>query len=240
MNHNFDFAVKQIITALCFVLMFVITPLSAVAVQQLDTTYFTIIYEESGEYTAGEIAKFCDEVYEKLMARYNSFTDDPRVLCIVNDAVDLSTGYAVYFQNTITIYATNMDFELRGQTNWLKNVFVHEMTHMIALKKAAKGPVNFISIGGGKYNDNPDVNVDIVLYHLSQPGWFYEGSAQLGAESFGSEHWDTHRDMLLRSAWMENSLLTLDEMSSLSGKKAVDAEMVYNQGYSILNQRRCH
>jgi len=228
------FKIKQLLVVMFYVLLCFITTHSAFAVEQLQTKYFTIIYDENGEFTAGEISKFCDDVYEKLMARYNSFTDDPRVLCIVNDAVDLASGYAVYFQNTITVYATSMDYELRGQTNWLKNVFVHEMTHMIALKKAARGPFNFFSLGGGKYNENPDLNVDILFHHLSQPAWFYEGSAQLGAESFGSERWDTHREMLLRSAWLENSLLTFEEMSTLIGKKSIGGEMVYNQGYSMV------
>lgn len=234
MNHFMDFKAKHILGFMLFILLFVVTSHSAIAVEQLQTKYFTIIYDEGGEFTAGEISKFCDDVYEKLMALYNSFTDDPRVLCIVNDAVDLATGYAIYFQNTITVYATNMDFELRGQTNWLKNVFVHEMTHMIALKKAAKGPVNFVSLGVGKYNDNPDLNVDVLFYHLSQPAWFTEGTAQVGAESFGSEHRDTHREMLLRSAWLENSLLSFEEMSTLLGKKSISGEMVYNQGYSMV------
>jgi len=207
--------------------------LPAFGLQQIETTYYTIIYDENGEYTAGEIAKFCDEVYEQLMARYDAFTDNPRVTCIVNDAVDLANGYAVYYTNTITIYATSMDFELRGQSNWLRNVFIHEMTHMIALKKAAKGPINFIALSAGKYNDNPDLNAFVALYHLSQPAWFSEGTAQVGAETFGDEHWDTHRDMLLRSAWYEKSLLTLDEMGVLSGQTGMDAEMVYNQGYSM-------
>ena len=234
MSRLINVNIKRMIVYSVMILLCFSAAHSANAVEQLQTQYFTIIYDEDGEYTAGEITKFCDEIYEKLMARYDSFTDDPRVLCIVNDAVDLASGYSIHFQNTITIYATNMDFELRGQTNWLKNVFVHEMTHMIALKKAAKGPVNFVSLGGGKYNRNPDFNVGVVFYHLSQPAWFYEGNAQLGAESFGSERWDTHREMLLRSAWMDNSLLTLDEMSVLPGKKSIDGEMVYNQGYSMV------
>jgi len=211
-----------------------LTPYNALALNQINTKYYTIVYDENGEYTAGEIAKFCDEIYEQLMVRYDSFTDDPRVICIVNDAIDMANGFAQYYQNTITIFATNMDFELRGQSNWLKNVFVHEMTHLIALKKASKGPINFVGLNIGKYNDNPDMSVSVALYHLSQPAWFSEGTAQVGAESYGSEQWDTHRDMLLRTAWYEESLLTIDEMSVLSGKNGMDAEMVYNQGYSLV------
>ena len=217
-----------------FVLLFAGAINASGAVRQFDTRYYTIIYDETGEYTAGEIAKFCDEIYENLMAEYDSFTDDPRVVCIVNDAVDMANGYAIYYQNTITIYATNADFELRGQTNWLKNVFVHEMAHMIALKKAAKGPVNFISLGGAKYNDNPDMSIDIALYHLSQPAWFSEGCAQFGAHSFGSDSWDSHRDMLLRAAWLNGNILSIDDMSVLPGKTSLDAELVYNQGYDLV------
>lgn len=213
-------------------------PHNSRALNQIDTKYYTIIYDQNGEYTAGEIAKFCDEIYEQLMARYDAFTDNPRVMCIVNDAVDMANGYAIYYQNTITIYATNMDFELRGQSNWLKNVFVHEMTHMIALKKAAKGPINYLALGIGRYNRNPDVQAMTILYHLSQPAWFSEGTAQVGAETFGAERWDTHRDMVLRSAWYEHTLLSLDDMTVLSGQKEMEAEMVYNQGYSLVQYIR--
>ena len=213
----------------CFLL-----PSDAYAINRFDTKYFTIIYDHNGEYTAGEIAKFCDDIYEKLMGHYDAFEDNPHITCLVNDAVDLANGFAIYYQNTITIYATNMDFELRGQSDWLKNVFVHEMTHMVALKKAARGPINLMGLSGGKYNDNPDINVNIALYHLSQPAWFSEGTAQVGAETFGAERWDTHRDMLLRSAWYEKSLLNFDAMSVLSGQKGMDAELVYNQGYAMV------
>ncbi|MFC1606639.1 hypothetical protein ACFL47_01605 [Candidatus Latescibacterota bacterium] len=207
---------------------------TAHALNSISTKYYTIVYDDNGEYTASEIAKFCDDVYERLIARYDAFGDKPKVTCLVNDAVDLANGYAIYYQNTITIYATSMDFELRGQSNWLRNVFVHEMTHMIALRQAARGPINFYHLSGGKYNDNPDINVSMVMYHLSQPAWFSEGTAQMGAEVYGDEQWDSHRDMVLRSAWKEKSLLSLDEMSVLSGKKGMDGEMVYNQGYSIV------
>lgn len=205
----------------------------AYAASQIETRYFTIIYEDSGEYTAGKIAQFCDEIYESLMARYDAFTDNPRVVCLVNDAVDLANGYATYYQNTITIYATSMDFELRGTSDWLENVFVHEMTHMIALKKAAKGPINYIAFGGGIFDHNPDLEVNAALLHLSQPAWFSEGSAQVGAEHFGSEHWDSHRDMILRAAWYAHGLLTWGEMSTLSGQGGIEGEQVYNQGYSL-------
>lgn len=208
------------------------------AAQQIETRYFSILYDESGEFTAGEISKFCDDVYENLMSQFDAFDDNPRVVCIVNDAVDLANGYAIYFQNTITIYATSMDYELRGQSNWLRNVFVHEMTHMVALKKASKGPINYLNISGGKYNENPDLSVNAYLYHLSQPNWFSEGVAQLGAETYGSDRWDTHRDMLIRAAWKEDALLSFDEMAVLSGRTGMESEMVYNQGYALLRYMR--
>ncbi len=221
-----------LIILLCFT---VISPVSSSAVSQIETRYFTIVYDENGEYTAGKIAGFCDEIYEQLLGMFDAFGDDPRVTCIVNDAVDVANGYAIYFQNTITVYATSMDFELRGQSDWLRNVFVHEMTHMVALKKAAKGPINYFMLGAGRYDRNPDASASLALMHLSQPAWFSEGVAQTGAERFGSEHWDSHRDMLLRTAWYENELLSIDNMSVLNGQTSMEAESVYNQGYSLVS-----
>ena len=216
------------------------SPATSYAISQVDTKYFTIIYDENGEYTAGKISQFCDEIYEELMGLFDAFTDDPRVVCIVNDAVDIANGYAIYYQNTITIYATSMDLELRGQSDWLKNVFVHEMTHMIALKKAAKGPINYFLLGAGRFNRNPDASAMLAISHISQPSWFSEGTAQVGAERFGSEKWDTHRDMLLRTAWYEDKLLSLDDMSVLTGQSSMEGEAVYNQGYSLVSFVRDH
>jgi Tol biopolymer transport system component len=233
-----SFGLKTMAVAAALALAIGAAPRDAGAVSQIQTKYYTIVYEENGEYIAGEIAKFCDEIYEQLLARYHAFNSDPRVTCIVTDEADYANGFAQYFQNTITIYATSMDFELRGQSNWLRNVFVHEMTHMIALKKAVRGPINFAVLGVSKYDKNPDFDATLVLSHLSQPQWFSEGSAQLGAETYGAERWDTHRDMLLRTAWLDDALLPFEEMESLSGKKGMESEMVYNQGYSLLRYIR--
>ncbi len=228
-----------LVAAVCFFLLGLLTFQAAPrALETIDTEYFTIIYDSDGAFTAGEIAKFCDDVYRNLMGRYEGFSDNPRVACIVNDAVDLANGFAQYYQNTITIYATNMDFELRGQSEWLRNVFVHEMTHMVALKKAAHGPINFVTIGGGRYDKNPDYDIGIAWYHLSQPAWFSEGTAQLGAETYGSDRWDSHRDMLLRAAWYEGSLLSEQEMNVMDGRTGMEAEMVYNQGYALVRYSR--
>ena len=51
-------------------------PFDAHAVNSIETKYFTIIFDKNGEYTAGEIAKFCDEIYEQVMARYKAFSDN--------------------------------------------------------------------------------------------------------------------------------------------------------------------
>ena len=64
------------------------------------------------------------------------------------------------------------------------------------------------------------------------PPWFAEGMAQLHRAGLDYDTWDTHRDMLLRTAVMEGGLLSLKDMS-IYGKNSLGNERVYNQGYGL-------
>ncbi|HSG27350.1 MAG TPA: hypothetical protein VLA34_02630, partial [Candidatus Krumholzibacterium sp.] len=66
------------------------------------------------------------------------------------------------------------------------------------------------------------------------PNWFAEGIAQYQCPSSRNDIWESHRDMLLRTAVLEGDLLTFDEMGGLFGKDSREAELVYNQGYSLV------
>ena len=55
------------------------------------------------------------------------------------------------------------------------------------------------------------------LYHLNAPRGWTEGIAQYGAQKFGYDSWDSHRDMLLRMAVLEDDLLSWEEMGTVWG-----------------------
>ena len=57
----------------------------------------------------------------------------------MRDTDDYANGAAYYYQNTIELWATSLDFELRGTSEWLSNVLTHELTHILSLRTAREG-----------------------------------------------------------------------------------------------------
>ena len=56
----------------------------------------------------------------------------------MKDADDYSNGAAYYYDNKIVIWATPLNFELRGSHRWLQNVITHEYAHIVSLQKSMK------------------------------------------------------------------------------------------------------
>ena len=206
---------------------------TAYAVNQIKTDHFYIYYRPEAEGTARRIADIAEEVFDPLASVFGYYDDFAMIHVLIDDSADFANGWANYYRNTLFIYATALDFELRGTSDWLRNVFTHELTHILSLKKARKNSFfNFGLIQTERFNESPDFVLEVPFYHLAVPNWFAEGIAQFEAERFGSERWDTHRQMLLRMATLENDLLSYDDMG-VFGKDGLHSEMVYNQGYGL-------
>ena len=136
----------------------------------------------------------------------------------------------------MAIWATSLDFELRGSHDWIKNVVTHELTHIITLNKARKKwPFQFALLSVSRFDSNPDITFQFPLYHLNTPRGWTEGIAQYGAQKFGYDSWDSHRDMLLRMAVLEDDLLSWEEMGTVWDRMGkFYGEFVYNQGYAMM------
>ncbi len=211
--------------------------LRASSAKMIRTRYFNI-YFSTAEKTARQIADFCDETLSTLMRHYPSFVDRiAPIHVVVDDQADfLGNAFAVYSANYIHFWTNPIDWELRGSSDWVRNVFVHELAHIVTLKAAHKGwPFQIGVINASRANENPDFSFTLGLYHLAVSSGFAEGIAQWEATQYGDEQWDTHRDMLLRMAALENDLLSLPDMGQLGGKGNFHGEMVYNQGYAMVN-----
>ena len=203
----------------------------------IRTRYFNI-YFSTAEKTARHIADFCDETLSNLMRHYPTFVDRiAPIHVVVDDQADfLGNAFAIYSANYIHFWTNPIDWEIRGSSDWVRNVFVHELTHIVTLKAAHKGlPFQIGLINTSRANENPDFSFTLGLYHLAVSSGFAEGIAQWEATQYGDDHWDTHRDMLLRMASLESDLLSLSDMGQLGGKGNFYGEMVYNQGYAMLN-----
>ena len=214
-------------------MILLVLPAIIQAQNSIVTDHFNIYYSLGADETARRVAEVAEEVYAPLASAFDAFDEFSRIDVIVHDEVDFSNGFAMYQQNRVEIWATELDFELRGTSNWIKNVFTHELAHIISLKVASHGFFNIGMFSLGRFNVNPDFYFQIPYYHLVAPTWWVEGVAQYSAERLGNDAWDTHRDMLLRMAALEGDLLTYDEMGVFSGN-GLHSEMVYNQGFGLL------
>ncbi len=209
----------------------------------IETKHFYVHYHSGTERTATTIAKIAEEVYGPITSLYK-YHPDQRVTFIVNDVSDIANGATDYFGNRIEIYASGMDYDLRGTHNWLRNVVTHEFTHAIqvqaAMKYGRKLPAFYLQWLGYENEIRPDVlygypNV-IVSYPLSGvgvPAWFAEGTAQYQRQQLSYEYWDSHRDMILRSYIEDGNLLTWGEMGQFSSITGLKAESIYNLGFAL-------
>jgi hypothetical protein len=208
----------------------------------IETEHFFVHFHEGAERTGKLVAKIAEDIFGPITALY-LYEPDGKMHFIVRDHDDYSNGGAFYYDNKVEIWATAMDFELRGTHNWLRNVVTHEFAHMISLGAARKMtrsvPAFYFQWLDYEKEKRPDVLRGypnrIVSYPLPMtvlPPWFAEGVAQYQLPGLDYDQWDSHRDMLLRTATLENKLLTYTEMQAF-GKNSLGNERVYNQGYAM-------
>ncbi|MFC2083835.1 biopolymer transporter Tol [Bacteroidota bacterium] len=200
-------------------------------------------FHEEAERTARVVAKIADEIWEPITSLYQYEPD--KVHYVIKDIDDFSNGATFFFDNKIEIWASALDFDLRGTHNWLRNVISHEFTHMVQIQAALKlgRSVPAIYLQFLDYEDirRPDILYGfpnfIVSYPIATfnvPAWFAEGTAQYMRKEFDYDNWDTHRDMILRCYALDNKLLTWNEMGVFS-KTSLGNESVYNSGFALTN-----
>jgi Tol biopolymer transport system component len=210
--------------------------------KSIETDHFFVHFHDGAERTGRLVAKIAEEIYGPVTALY-LYEPDGQIHFIVRDHDDYSNGGAFYYDNKVEIWATAMDFELRGTHNWLRNVVTHEFAHMISLGAARKitrsVPAFYFQALGYEEEKRPDVLrgypnrlVSYPLIMTTIPPWFAEGVAQYQLPGLDYDQWDSHRDMLLRTATVEDKLLTYTEMQTF-GKNSLGNERVYNQGYAF-------
>ena len=201
----------------------------------IRTKYFAIYYAEA-ENTARRIAEIADDTFEKISRHYpGSIERYAPVHVVVSDIDILGNASSFYLGNLISFGSTPLNWDSRGTHDWVRDVFTHELTHHITLKASHNSmPFVFGLLGSSRSNQNPDFGFFLPIYHSAMPNWYAEGIAQFEAEKYGGDLWDTHRDMILRMAALEDDLLSYTDMN-VFGKDGFKSEQVYNQGYAFLN-----
>ena len=114
-----------------------VAPVSA-QLQSFSTDHYTISFFPGAEGTARRVAEVAEEIFAPLAAAYGYYDDYTPINLVVLDNSDYGNGYAVESSSTVVIWASNLDWEIRGEHPWIKNVLTHEIAHVMTLRKAAK------------------------------------------------------------------------------------------------------
>jgi len=204
--------------------------------RSFSTDHYNISYVVGAEGTAQRVAEVAEEIFPQLAAAYGYYDDYSPIHLVVLDNTDFGNGLADDYSNTVYFWASNLDWEIRGEHNWVRNVLTHEISHVITLDKARKPwPFRYALFSVSRFDSNPDITFDFPLYYMNTPKWWVEGIAQMSPYFFGWESWDSHRDMLLRMAVLEDDLHTYAELGTLNNRTGgYRGEMVYNQGFAML------
>lgn len=208
----------------------------------IETEHFEIHYHRGAEWSAERVAAIAEEIYGPITEFYDYRIE--KVDINLMDVSDNPGGAAYYYQNRINIDVSDYEFALRGSTDWLRNVTTHEFAHLVSLQKSMKMPLRipaiYFQVINFEKEKRPDVITGYPNLQLSlplageiMPNWLAEGTAQYQANSIRSDIWDSHRDMILRMATLSENLLTIDEMA-VFGKNSLRAELLYNQGFSMV------
>jgi Tol biopolymer transport system component len=209
----------------------------------ISTEHFDVNFHPGEEWTAEQVAKIAEEIRPYINGVYQY--DPGRVDFIIKDTEDYANGAAYYYDNKIEIWATNLEFGLRGTTQWLRNVVTHEYTHIVSIGASMKMPRRIpalyfqaISFEEEKRPDvlygYPNAIVSYPFVGTIMPPWFAEGVAQYQSPSMKTDCWDSHRDMILRAAIVDDEMLSYEEMGHF-GHGSLGNEQVYDHGYGLVN-----
>ncbi|MFA4948206.1 MAG: biopolymer transporter Tol, partial [Candidatus Krumholzibacteriia bacterium] len=208
----------------------------------ITTEHFCVQYHKGLERYAEHAAAVAESVYGPVTEMYG-YKPDGKIYLNLSDVEDESQGVTYYYLNRIDITVTPYDFWFRGSAAWISNVIAHEFTHMVSVQSSFKYsrriPSLYLQAVNFEKEKRPDViygypnlQMSIPIPGEILPGWFAEGMAQYQCSGACHDMWDSHRDMLLRTAFASGTLLTIDEMG-VFGKNSRASEMVYNQGFSL-------
>lgn len=194
-------------------------------------------YAYPAEYTthAGVVAATAEAVYDSIVSRYK--IDMPLKIDVSLQNALYANGSAVPNENAVNLFLSNWDFKIRSTHPWITDVVTHEFSHLVSIESGSKLPFWIYGLQFSYidyYNERLTQNATLAVPFTLQPLWFAEGTAQFESSRMGFDAWDTHRDMLLRIAALNDGLLSLEYMHDFADN-SLDAELgPYTQGFSLV------
>ena len=199
------------------------------------TEHFQFIYPMEYSTHAAKVSAYAEAVYDSVTSRYHKALPG-RVSAVLNNAL-YSNGSAIPSENAVNLWLTNWDFKIRSSHGWLSDVITHEFSHLVSIESGSKIIPNLYGFQFSYtdyYNERSRTDFVTMIPFTLQPLWFAEGTAQYESSRMGFDGWDTHRDMLLRTAALNDSLMTLPYMQDFSDNSLLAELGPYTQGFSLV------
>ncbi|GBU24939.1 translocation protein TolB [Fibrobacteria bacterium R8-3-H12] len=209
---------------------------SAINWKSAETEHFLAHYPVEYRERAATAMSFAENVYDTITTRYKIKLPSKVNLVFSNGL--FSNGEANPVYNMMQISLTNWDFKIRGSHTWISDVITHEFSHLASIQNASKTPMPWIQglqISKSDFlNEKKQLAIGAYIPFTIMPLWFAEGTAQFESYRMGFDRWDTHRDMLLRTAFLENKVLPLEFMDSFSEQSLEAEQGPYTQGFDMV------
>ncbi len=209
----------------------------------IKSDHFNLHYEAGLKDVAMEIGDILENLYDLYKNRYHLTLPNKTEVLVINSGD--GNGWALTIQNTICIDANAFFYNMRGTVNWFENVVTHEFAHIVSIWSSFKMPSWMPYIQGG-YFSHPntistrkgnEIGTRTEAFHIFPseilPPWFFEGIAQYESTMSKGDHWDSHRDMILRTLVLSNTMLSWDHMSVFTGR-GDNFEKTYNHGFALV------
>jgi Tol biopolymer transport system component len=208
----------------------------------IETQHFVFHFHPGTEWSVQMAIQVAESVYPNVTGLYN-WEPAEKTHIIIQDTDDYANGGAYYFDNKIMIWASPLEFDLRGNHQWMWNVFTHEFSHIVSLGASMKYPINIpmfyvqwkdreIPMKENIILEYPKGIGSLPIANSIVPMWWAEGVAQYQYENAGHDSWDSHRDMILRDAALNNRIMSWSDVSHF-GHPGIGNEVVYNTGYAF-------
>jgi hypothetical protein len=200
----------------------------------VETDHFQINYMNGCGHLAKQVGNKFEELYSIYRKTYGLTLPNKTKVMILDS--DDSNGWAFTNINTITLWTHDFDYNMRGSHDWLDDVITHEYGHIISIYSSLKAPPQIPEIRFGYFSHPNEKNRVEAIHSFPTeilPPWFTEGIAQYESSKNGTDSWDSHRDMILRSLILSNSALSWDHMQAFAGR-GDDYEKTYNSGFALV------
>ena len=205
-------------------------------------------YEVNGARVAFRAAALAEQAYSRMAPILNPELPGP-VHLVLDAHLDEAAAQAIpeALRIRLSTHPGPM-FPLRGEADWLQESIAHELGHLLLVYAASPLPPGTAVVLEASVADrawlprltgeevalDPELEVGARL-PFSDPAPFFwvEGGAEYLAELVQANRWTPGRDMLLRMSTLEDLILSPAEMQSSLGKRGLDTERAYNQGYAF-------